>query len=40
VKEEWTTPEEDVRYLAPHIKEVEKEDAERAMWDTVSVSRK
>ncbi|KAE9406437.1 14 kDa subunit of cytochrome bd ubiquinol oxidase [Gymnopus androsaceus JB14] len=39
-KEQWITPEQDVRYLAPHVREVEKEDAERAMWDTASVSRK
>jgi len=39
-QEEWITPEQDVRYLAPHVKEVEKEDIERVMWDTVAVSRK
>jgi ubiquinol-cytochrome c reductase subunit 7 len=39
-KEQWTPPEEDVRYLAPHIREVEKDNEERAMWDTVLVSRK
>ncbi|KAJ3726266.1 cytochrome b-c1 complex subunit 7 [Lentinula raphanica] len=39
-KEQWTKPEEDVRFLTPHVQEVEKEDKERAMWDTVYVSRK
>jgi len=39
-KEQWTKPEEDVRYLKPHVVEVSKEDAERQMWDTMTVSRK
>ncbi|KAJ8078538.1 Cytochrome b-c1 complex subunit 7 [Marasmius tenuissimus] len=39
-KEQWTKPEEDVRYLAPHVVEVAKEDTERQMWDTVDVRRK
>ncbi|KAJ7738469.1 cytochrome b-c1 complex subunit 7 [Mycena maculata] len=39
-KEQWTKPEEDVRYLLPHVLEVEKEEAERAKWDTLTVTRK
>ncbi|THU87041.1 14 kDa subunit of cytochrome bd ubiquinol oxidase [Dendrothele bispora CBS 962.96] len=39
-KEQWTKFSEDGRYLTSHIREVEKEDNERAMWDTVSVKRK
>ncbi|KIK59664.1 hypothetical protein GYMLUDRAFT_97368 [Collybiopsis luxurians FD-317 M1] len=39
-KAEWTKPEEDVRYLSPLIAEVEKENKERAMWDTALVTRK
>ncbi|KAF9264890.1 14 kDa subunit of cytochrome bd ubiquinol oxidase [Marasmius fiardii PR-910] len=38
--EQWITPEEDVRYLLPHVVDVAKEDTERQMWDTVSVKRK
>ncbi|TFK72535.1 14 kDa subunit of cytochrome bd ubiquinol oxidase [Pluteus cervinus] len=39
-KDQWTKPEEDVRYLRPHVEEVEKEDQERAHWDSLSVTRK
>jgi len=39
-KSEWIKPEEDVRYLKPHVLEVEKEDQERHLWDTVNVVRK
>ncbi|KAF5376552.1 hypothetical protein D9757_008296 [Collybiopsis confluens] len=39
-KADWTKPQEDVRYLRPHIAEVEKENAERTMWDTALVTRK
>ncbi|KAL0947163.1 hypothetical protein HGRIS_013290 [Hohenbuehelia grisea] len=38
-KEEWIKPEEDVRYLRPHVVEVEKENLERQAWDTASVKR-
>jgi len=31
---------QDVRYLKPHVLEVEKEDQERHIWDTVNVVRK
>ncbi|THH16510.1 hypothetical protein EW146_g4144 [Bondarzewia mesenterica] len=36
-REEWTKPEEDIRYLKPHVLSVEKEDIERAAWDTMNV---
>ncbi|KAI0078158.1 ubiquinol-cytochrome-c reductase complex subunit 6 [Panus rudis PR-1116 ss-1] len=39
-KEQWTKPEEDVRYLKPHVQDVEKENNERRMWDSVAVERK
>ncbi|KAF5369454.1 hypothetical protein D9758_002717 [Tetrapyrgos nigripes] len=39
-EEQWTKDGEDVRYLTPHIQEVQKEEKERAMWDTISVKRK
>ncbi|KAF9066892.1 cytochrome b-c1 complex subunit 7 [Rhodocollybia butyracea] len=39
-KSQWTTPEQDVRYLSPHIVEVEKEEKERVMWDTALISRR
>lgn len=32
--------EQDVRYLSPHIVEVEKEERERVMWDTALISRR
>ncbi|KAG5639587.1 hypothetical protein H0H81_010789 [Sphagnurus paluster] len=38
-KEQWIKPEEDNRYLMPHVVEVAKEDAERQMWDTVKVKK-
>ncbi|PLW12105.1 hypothetical protein PCANC_00908 [Puccinia coronata f. sp. avenae] len=37
-KEQWTPPEQDVRYLTPLIKEIEKENHERTAWDTAKVS--
>ncbi|KAI0303400.1 cytochrome b-c1 complex subunit 7 [Multifurca ochricompacta] len=39
-KSEWIKPEEDIRYLKPHVLEVVKEDQERRVWDTVNVVRK
>ncbi|KAN0141333.1 Cytochrome b-c1 complex subunit 7 [Lactarius tabidus] len=39
-KSEWTKPEDDVRYLKPHVNEVVKEDQERLVWDTINVTRK
>ncbi|KAI0713224.1 ubiquinol-cytochrome-c reductase complex subunit 6 [Earliella scabrosa] len=39
-KEQWIKPEEDVRYLKPHVLEVEKEDKERRAWDTMDVVRR
>ncbi|KAH9946311.1 ubiquinol-cytochrome-c reductase complex subunit 6 [Epithele typhae] len=39
-KDQWTKPEEDVRYLTPHIEDVVREDQERAKWDTMAVERK
>ncbi|TDL27430.1 cytochrome bd ubiquinol oxidase [Rickenella mellea] len=39
-KEQWVKPEDDVRYLTPHIEEVVKEDQEREKWDTIAVERK
>ncbi|RDB24153.1 Cytochrome b-c1 complex subunit 7 [Hypsizygus marmoreus] len=39
-KEQWLKPEEDVRYLVPHVLDVVKEDAERLKWDTMKVTRK
>ncbi|KAI0060868.1 cytochrome bd ubiquinol oxidase subunit [Artomyces pyxidatus] len=39
-KPEWTKPEEDVRYLRPHVLDVEKEDQERRTWDTIEVTAK
>ncbi|KAI0262900.1 cytochrome b-c1 complex subunit 7 [Gloeopeniophorella convolvens] len=39
-KSEWIKPEEDVRYLKPHVLEVVKEDQERAAWNTMNVERK
>jgi len=32
-KEQWTPPEQDVRYLTPLIKEIEQENQERMAWD-------
>jgi len=31
-KEQWTKPEEDVRYLMPYIEEIRREKAEKAEW--------
>jgi len=39
-KDLWVKPEEDVRYLKPHVLDVEKETNERAYWDNLSVTRK
>ncbi|KAI0003252.1 cytochrome b-c1 complex subunit 7 [Russula compacta] len=39
-KSEWIKPEEDARYLKPHVLEVAKEDEERRVWDTINVVRK
>ncbi|KAJ7694159.1 cytochrome b-c1 complex subunit 7 [Mycena rosella] len=39
-REQWTTPEDDIRYLLPHVLEVENELKERAKWDTLTVKRK
>jgi len=39
-KAEWTKPSEDVRYLAPHVRNVEIEDLERRKWDNMEVHRK
>ncbi|KAI9622024.1 hypothetical protein H4Q26_015462 [Puccinia striiformis f. sp. tritici PST-130] len=33
-KEQWTKPEDDVRYLTPLVKEIEQENQERMAWDT------
>ncbi|EJF65629.1 ubiquinol-cytochrome-c reductase complex subunit 6 [Dichomitus squalens] len=38
-KSEWTKPEEDVRYLKPHVQDVEQENLERWKWDHVEVQR-
>ncbi|KAI0928300.1 hypothetical protein AcW1_005584 [Taiwanofungus camphoratus] len=39
-KDQWTKVEEDVRYLKPHVEDVEKEDLERRVWDSMHVERK
>ncbi|KAJ3476094.1 hypothetical protein NLI96_g11398 [Meripilus lineatus] len=39
-KEQWIKPEEDIRYLRPHVEEVVKEDNERKVWDAISVERR
>ncbi|KAJ8583044.1 14 kDa subunit of cytochrome bd ubiquinol oxidase [Rhizopogon salebrosus TDB-379] len=39
-KEQWTKPEDDKRYLMPHIVSVLEEEGERATWDTMTVQRK
>ncbi|KAH9934906.1 ubiquinol-cytochrome-c reductase complex subunit 6 [Fomitopsis serialis] len=39
-KEQWTKPEEDVRYLKPHVESVEKEALERRAWDNMVLSKK
>ncbi|GLB35311.1 putative component of the ubiquinol-cytochrome c reductase complex (complex III or cytochrome b-c1 complex), which is part of the mitochondrial respiratory chain [Lyophyllum shimeji] len=38
-KELWMKPEEDARYLLPHVVDVAKEDSERKMWDHLEVKR-
>ncbi|OCH95653.1 ubiquinol-cytochrome-c reductase complex subunit 6 [Obba rivulosa] len=38
-KDQWTKPEEDKRYLAPHVRNVEAEDQERFKWDHMEVHR-
>ncbi|KAI1790798.1 ubiquinol-cytochrome-c reductase complex subunit 6 [Ganoderma leucocontextum] len=38
-KEEWIKPEEDIRYLKPHVQGVVAEDQERWKWDNIEVSR-
>ncbi|KAF3936656.1 hypothetical protein ABW19_dt0206981 [Dactylella cylindrospora] len=35
-KDQWIKPEEDVPYLTPYIEEIEKEEAERQMFDAMS----
>jgi len=37
--EEWTKPEDDIRYLRPYIEEVERENAERAELDSLTRSK-
>lgn len=39
-REQWTKPEEDVRYLKSHVADVANEDAERIKWDTLIVEKK
>ncbi|KAF7789569.1 hypothetical protein EIP86_000515 [Pleurotus ostreatoroseus] len=39
-KEQWTKPEEDIRYLKPHVESVHAEDLERAAWDNMTVQRR
>ncbi|KAJ6546478.1 ubiquinol-cytochrome-c reductase complex subunit 6 [Mycena vulgaris] len=39
-QEQWTKPEEDVRYLLPHVLAVESEIKERTKWDTLTVERR
>ncbi|KAF0410763.1 14 kDa subunit of cytochrome bd ubiquinol oxidase [Gigaspora margarita] len=39
-KEKWTKPEDDVRYLSPHLDEVVKEEEEREAFDAIKVVRK
>ncbi|KAJ7172683.1 ubiquinol-cytochrome-c reductase complex subunit 6 [Mycena filopes] len=39
-RELWTKPEQDVRYLLPHVQAVEEEIKERTKWDTLEVKRK
>ncbi|KAF7295103.1 Ubiquinol-cytochrome-c reductase complex subunit 6 [Mycena indigotica] len=39
-KEQWTKPEQDIRYLLPHVIDVEAEIKERAHWDTLAVTRR
>ncbi|KAI0670609.1 ubiquinol-cytochrome-c reductase complex subunit 6 [Trametes maxima] len=39
-KDQWIKPEEDVRYLKPHVQAVEQEDLERSAWDNLAVERR
>jgi ubiquinol-cytochrome c reductase subunit 7 len=39
-KEQWITPEEDVRYLKAHVEDVVNEGQERKVWDTMTTTRK
>ncbi|KAI8073113.1 cytochrome b-c1 complex subunit 7 [Gongronella butleri] len=39
-KEQWVTPEQDVRYLQPYIDEVTAEQAEREAFDNIKLSPK
>ncbi|CAK5264286.1 unnamed protein product [Mycena citricolor] len=39
-KDLWTKPEDDIRYLLPHVEAVESELKERASWDSLEVHRK
>ncbi|KAF9489821.1 14 kDa subunit of cytochrome bd ubiquinol oxidase [Pleurotus eryngii] len=39
-KDQWIKPEEDIRYLKPHVVEVAKEDSERQAWDHIVVAKK
>ncbi|KAJ7134957.1 ubiquinol-cytochrome-c reductase complex subunit 6 [Mycena crocata] len=39
-RDQWTKPEEDIRYLSPIVQEVMNEDTERSKWDTITVTRK
>lgn len=39
-KDKWTQASEDIRYLKPHVENVEKEELERRAWDNLVVSRK
>ncbi|CED84410.1 ubiquinol-cytochrome-c reductase complex subunit 6 [Phaffia rhodozyma] len=36
---EWTKPEDDIRYLTPHIKNIVAEKKERAAWDNLTVKK-
>lgn len=36
-KDQWTTPENDKRYVTPLLKEVQAADDERLAWDTMKV---
>ncbi|KAF8061485.1 ubiquinol-cytochrome-c reductase complex subunit 6 [Lyophyllum atratum] len=38
-KEMWMKPEEDARYLKPHVVDVANENNERKMWDNLIVKR-
>ncbi|KAJ7752056.1 ubiquinol-cytochrome-c reductase complex subunit 6 [Mycena metata] len=38
-RELWTKPEQDIRYLLPHVETVVEEIKEREKWDTLEVKR-